>query len=69
MVSLALRETAIRHSINSTLGGPLAPVLTFRIREKTIAAGIPNPERPGRALGTTDYAMPAGFSLYGAKLV
>jgi len=70
MVGFTLGETTTRHSINSTLGRPLAPEQTFWLREiYPTTAGIPTPDRPGRSLGTADYAMPAGFSLYGAKIV
>jgi hypothetical protein len=59
-----------RNSINSTLCRRLAPVRTFWLTEiYPITAGIPTPGSPDRSLGTADYAMPAGFSLYGAKTV
>jgi len=68
MVGFILGKRTTRHSINSTLGRPLAPVRTFWLTEiYPITAGIPTPDRPGRSLGTADYAIPAGFSLYGAK--
>jgi len=70
IVGFTLGERTTRHSINSTLGRPLGPVRTFWLREiYPITAGIPIPDRPGRSIRTANYAMQAGFSLFGAKIV